>query len=349
MCKKCSCVLECGSMICVLILLTTIVLWSRNYFTQLIENMKDARTQLVEADGVSLRTCSCATNSVPTTQSTIDKGEISPPGITNGAVECGVMIQRTANCCVGQNKGTPLGDKAHDDSLAICIAYETLDREFTSWLTVLGLFAGVFGLIVPLASYLLQHHTLNTEREQIIKGCQERMMVYVAKTSNKMNRLKYESEEQFKSVSNRLEGRTGEVNGELVRCQTIAIRSLEFPLTMRINQMIIAQRSGKISDTIDIVNIIIGFDYLLEGLVRWSEDVVIVREKIHDWINKINAIWCEMTAEQREKVWELLRTCFRPLREFAVRNDYLKILRVDSEEFKWLANFFEPFAPWKFS
>ena len=46
MCKRCGNKLESIIMIVVLILLITIVWWSRNYFTQLIDNMKDARMQV---------------------------------------------------------------------------------------------------------------------------------------------------------------------------------------------------------------------------------------------------------------------------------------------------------------
>lgn len=46
-------------------------------------------------------------------------------------------------------------------------AEETLRGQMNTWLTIVGFFGVLFGLIVPLASYLLQRRSLSEEREQI--------------------------------------------------------------------------------------------------------------------------------------------------------------------------------------
>lgn len=69
---------------------------------------------------------------------------------------------------------------------------------------------------------------------------------------------------------------------------------------------------------------------------------------MHEWINTIDTMWRKMTDEQHEKVYKLLSVYFKPSHEFASRDDFLRILRAESEDFKWLEKFFRPFAPWKF-
>lgn len=48
-------------------------------------------------------------------------------------------------------------------------AEESFRELVNTWLTVIGFFGTLFGLIVPLASYLLQRHSLSEERERIMK------------------------------------------------------------------------------------------------------------------------------------------------------------------------------------
>ena len=214
----------------------------------------------------------------------------------------------------------------------ICEAYEELDRELTSWLTVLTIAGALFGLIAPLIGYLLQQHNLKNERENLRADIKEKVALYYST-------LKIDIDAKIKDVDKRIG-----------QGQTSIIRSEEFPLVAKVRQVILMQQHPVTPiDPIDIANIIIGFDYLLESLVRWSEDAVIIRAKMHDWINNIDMVWREIPVEQREKVWKLLRGCFKPSSTFATRDDFLKILRDDSDDFKWLEDFFWPFAPWKFS
>ena len=49
-------------------------------------------------------------------------------------------------------------------------AEETLREQMNTWLTIVGFFGVLFGLIVPLASYLLQRRSLSEERERIMEG-----------------------------------------------------------------------------------------------------------------------------------------------------------------------------------
>lgn len=336
MCDNRSGRLESVIMFVVLILLITIVWWSRNYFTLLIDNMKDSRMQ-VKAERVSSCACLCMTNNViaDTYAETV-----SPCRLTNEASKCSTMIKPTMDS-MGHKAGLSQDKIGQDNPLAIRDAYEALNIEFTSWLTVLGLVGGVFGLLIPLVSYLLQHHTLKTERDQLMSDWKELVKEYVSDISSKVDKLEKKIEgidTKSRSVKDRFE-----------KCERQNIRSQEFPLAVRINHVIGANRTDLDVELVEVANIVIGFDYLLESIVRWGEDVVIIRAKMHEWINTIDTMWRKMTDEQHEKVYKLLSVYFKPSPEFASRDDFLRILRAESEDFKWLEKFFRPFAPWKFN
>ena len=66
-------------------------------------------------------------------------------------------------------------------------------------------------------------------------------------------------------------------------------------------------------------------------------------------IRNMRMFWAKLSDEQRNGIHELLKKKYEPLGDFAGRNDFARILRTDSDDFKWLEKFFEPFAPWKFS
>lgn len=51
---------------------------------------------------------------------------------------------------------------------------ETLSGQMNTWLTIFGFFVTLFGLVVPLVSYLLQHRSLEDERGRVIKDAEDR-------------------------------------------------------------------------------------------------------------------------------------------------------------------------------
>ena len=359
--NNCRCKLESASIIVVLLLLIVVVIWSRNFFDKLVDNMKDARAQVVRYDGAFLSACSCATGSVCVSNSAFQKAEPLPTGVTNETAECGVMIPYTTG---------KIGEKfqennEHDDSMSICNAYEALDREFTSWLTVLGLFAGMFGLIVPLISYLLQHKTLKDERESVnklvdgLRAERNEMYSEMNKARKDFRKFKAQSEYDVQSVG-KIAFETKEqiaifsqqTKKQLLMWKRQVVAFSEYSLASKLNQ-IQALRNKKVFDEellVDSVNLIVAFDYLLESLINWrEEDAIIVRAKMQEWIANIGSFWFMLSDVERKRVCDKLKQQFKPSSEFATRDDFLRILREDSDEFKWLEKFYKPFAPWKFS
>ena len=222
-----------------------------------------------------------------------------------------------------------------------CKAYEELDRELTSWLTILTFAGALFGLIAPLIGYLLQQHSLKDERKSFNESVNEK----VAYLSNMVD----EANQRVEEVRDGVVMRGHRVNEQLGRFETNVIRSIEFQLVVQINQVRLSQLKKVQIDTIVIANIIICFDYLLECLIHWNNGGVVVRAKVSEWISHIKAVWDRLDTKQHEEIWKCLKLVFKPSSEFASRDVFLKILSADSDDFKWLEKFFEPFAPWKFS
>ncbi len=280
-----------------------------------------------------------------------------------------------------------------DNGDAICKAYEVLDRELSSWLTILGLMGGMFGLIVPLVGFLLQHQKLKEEKDAVDKiiedftndqHCkyeeQKRMMDKMIEDFK--NDLRHNYSEQKKEIDNTIKEMRGrlrkyenqiteyarktneEVNDSQRQIRDMAFQTkeqlgkwkrqiiafAEYSISEKFNHWMLSPPMVEPVAIIAMANLIIAFDYLLESLIRWNEgDRVKVCAKMHEWIEHVDTMWRKLSVDQQSKVHKHLRVSFKPSSEFALREDFIKILRVDSDDFKWLEAFFKPFAPWKFS
>ena len=67
-------------------------------------------------------------------------------------------------------------------------AEETLREQMNTWLTIVGFFGVLFGLIVPLASYLLQRRSLSEERERIMEGVEKAAAASAEKAAEKASK-----------------------------------------------------------------------------------------------------------------------------------------------------------------
>lgn len=70
----------------------------------------------------------------------------------------------------------------HEDALfrVLADAEEHLRNQLTTWLTILGFFGIVFGLLVPLINYMLQRQTLADERKRMTKEINDKLKISVS-------------------------------------------------------------------------------------------------------------------------------------------------------------------------
>lgn len=60
----------------------------------------------------------------------------------------------------------------HEDT-AIIAAYDALQNELSTWMSIMGIFAAIFGLVIPLGGYLLQRQSLKDERDAMAKEIEQ--------------------------------------------------------------------------------------------------------------------------------------------------------------------------------
>lgn len=238
-------------------------------------------------------------------------------------------------------------------TVPFCKAYEELDRELTSWLTILTIAGALFGLIAPLVGYLLQHMKLEKERYEVQELIKE-TRADNDKMEQKMADIQKELQKGLRDVEALRDGssKTIKIQTEqnLNECKRQIVAFTEYSIAQSINYLSVAHLLFDDSTLAYISNIIIAFDYFLDSLTHWTqEDVVKVRAKMLNQIRNMRVFWSKLTEEQRNGVHEILKKKFEPSGDFAGRNDFARILRTDSDDFKWLEKFFEPFAPWKFN
>ena len=120
------------------------------------------------------------------------------------------------------------------NNVGIKDALEILRNEQTNWLAVIGCFGVIFGLVVPVGSYLLQRQSLKDEREQMkdeFKDQREWVEREVnRRTADKLSMIKKKVDEYEKNVlkiEERLAEELDQVS-KLLRSQIVAaILSLE--------------------------------------------------------------------------------------------------------------------------
>lgn len=80
-------------------------------------------------------------------------------------------------------------------------AEESFRELLNTWLTIVGFFGALFGLIVPLASYLLQRHSLSEERERIMKDVEKAAADAAEKAAEKSSKEAADAKTEAKKAA----------------------------------------------------------------------------------------------------------------------------------------------------
>ena len=86
---------------------------------------------------------------------------------------------------------------------------ETLSGQMNTWLTIFGFFVTLFGLVVPLASYLLQHRSLVDERGRVIKDAEDRQSSLRAEIETAKRALEVRTSDGFNEAMKEARGLIG--------------------------------------------------------------------------------------------------------------------------------------------
>ena len=215
--------------------------------------------------------------------------------------------------------------KLQDRSPAIMEAYESLSNELSSWMAIMGIFAAVFGLLIPIGSYFLQRQSLKDERETIMKD--------VEKTRD----------EAFVKINEFVDGVPAEIGEKMKPMWNFLAANFDRFL---VNDGMALCGNG-ISDWRMVANFVIGFDICLDCLVR-AHNAGRVLEVVIKYQELLTSV-----QERHPKEWQYvvdqLKDKMRPSKEFVTGREYAAVIGSDSEIYVWLKNFYGQFAPWKFA
>ena len=215
--------------------------------------------------------------------------------------------------------------KLQDRSPAIMEAYESLSNELSSWMAIMGIFAAVFGLLIPIGSYFLQRQFLKDERETIMKD--------VEKTRD----------EAFVKINEFVDGVPAEIGEKMKPMWNFLAANFDRFL---VNDGMALYGNG-ISDWRMVANFVIGFDICLDCLVR-AHNAGRVLEVVIKYQKLLTSV-----QERHPKEWQYvvnqLIDKMQPSKEFVTGREYAAVIGSDSEIYVWLKNFYGQFAPWKFA
>ena len=192
-------------------------------------------------------------------------------------------------------------------------ALEILRSEQTNWLSVIGFFGVIFGLVVPVGSYLLQRQSLKDEQERIVKECKDETNKVVDDALSKMKPM-------WSFVSSAFNYGLAYSARRIGRPQTVDYRN--------------------------IVNFVIAFDMCLDCLVRAS-----LGPRVVEVVDRYRLIIDQSrTMHQAEWICAIrhLRGSGHPSEAFVTGAEYRKVLSDGSETYFWLKDFFSRIYPWKF-
>ena len=116
-------------------------------------------------------------------------------GISYGTNTCCQAIANSA-------KPSAIDPSEKNDSAAIISAYDSLSNELSSWMAIMGIFATVFGLLIPIGSYFLQRQSLKDEREAIMRDVEKSSAEVFAKIQESVDEMPEEMAEKMKPMWN---------------------------------------------------------------------------------------------------------------------------------------------------
>lgn len=216
-------------------------------------------------------------------------------------------------------------NKVEGSDLSIVAAYESLSNELSAWMAIMGIFATVFGLLIPIGSYFLQRQSLKDERETIMKD--------VEKTRD----------EAFVKINEFVDGVPAEIGEKMKPMWNFLAANFDRFL---VNDGMALCGNG-ISDWRMVANFVIGFDICLDCLVR-AHNAGRVLEVVIKYQELLTSV-----QERHPKEWQYvvdrLKDKMRPSKEFVTGREYAAVIGSDSEIYVWLKNFYGQFAPWKFA
>lgn len=218
--------------------------------------------------------------------------------------------------------------KPQDCSPSIMEAYESLSNELSSWMAIMGIFAAVFGLLIPLGSFLLQRQSLKDEREAIL-GDLEKVKDKYAQLDKVEDRLD-ETEKQCKVIENAVNGTNKSFWKAIGRCFEYAVITNKY-----------AVEHVHLPISAELANLFLSMELNFDCCVL-AHDKKELEQQIQYGKIIINSLM-EKHGDDVKKAYYLLKGDRQQRTELVNGLMYLEMLGSDDNLYKWLKSFFDGF------
>lgn len=216
-------------------------------------------------------------------------------------------------------------NRSQYEDTAIIAAYDALQNELSTWMAIMGIFAAIFGLVIPLGGYLLQRQSLKDERVSLMEDVEK------------------SRDEVLDSIKKIAEGVPDKIANDM--------RPMWNFLAANFDRFLVKDGECLLSavppDWRAIANYVVELDICLDCLVRARnpgrlvEIICKYREYIESSQKRYPVIWATAIRQLKEKM--------HPSNEFTSGRDFEPLVGRDSGIYAWLKNFYGQFAPWKFA
>lgn len=208
--------------------------------------------------------------------------------------------------------------KDHDS--AIIAAYDSLSNELSSWMSIMGIFSVVFGLLIPIGSYLLQHKSILEEKKAIERKNREEIF----KTKQKIER---------------------KIERELR--PTWLFLAAQYQWNLIRDAESIKTENGNDSYVISVGNFIIGFDHFINCICKSGNKAM-----MYETIAKFKPLIERFRKD--EVLWLSVKRClknrFHPDNENFVKGlEISRMFEGNNGTYIWLKGLYDEIIPWKFS
>lgn len=253
-----------------------------------------------------------------------------------GILKCGQSVAGSEATNIVARSGVTLNvsgveNKVESGDASMMAAYDSLSNELSSWMAIMGIFATVFGLVIPIGSYFLQQRSLSEERSTMRED------------------FKRAVEEKIEYLTKDYQHKIEKMQSDFSEGMTDRMKPMWNFLASNFNRFLVADAEKIVlafATGAEIANFVIGFDVYLDCLVRGGNVGALV-DAIQQFRPFVDA------ARKQKDNWKeaikLLKQKIQPSESFMKGSDYAKLIGKEGECYGWLKSFYGEVIPWKFA
>lgn len=222
-------------------------------------------------------------------------------------------------------------NKVEGDDASVIAAYDSLSNELSSWMAIMGMFAAVFGLLIPIGSYFLQQRSLAEERSEMREDFKKAL------------------EEKIGQLTKDYQLKIEKMQSDFSDGMTERMKPMWNFLASNFNRFLVTDAvrvKGGTATADEIANFVIGVDIYFDCLVR-SGNVGVLVDSIRQFMPILEAV--RNQKDNWAEALKLLKQRIQPSESFMKGSDYAKLIGEEGECYGRLKSFYGDVIPWKFA